>query len=54
MRFQKLQIGPEKGVTHLAAAAILNALWDLWAKLNKVPVWKLLVDMDPKVIIHFS
>lgn len=42
-------IGPEKGVTHLAVAAIINALWDLWAKLNNLPVWKLLADMDPKV-----
>lgn len=42
-------IGPEKGVTHLAVAAIINGLWDLWAKLNNCPVWKLLVDMDPKV-----
>uniref|UniRef100_F7GYD6 Enolase superfamily member 1 n=1 Tax=Callithrix jacchus TaxID=9483 RepID=F7GYD6_CALJA len=25
-------IGPEKGVVHLATAAILNAVWDLWAK----------------------
>jgi L-alanine-DL-glutamate epimerase-like enolase superfamily enzyme len=29
-----LQIGPEKGVTHLATAAIINALWDLWAKME--------------------
>lgn len=42
-------IGPEKGITHLAVAAIINALWDLWAKLNDRPVWKLLVDMDSKV-----
>ncbi|KAK1337570.1 hypothetical protein QTO34_002203 [Cnephaeus nilssonii] len=25
-------IGPEKGVVHLVTAAILNAVWDLWAK----------------------
>lgn len=42
-------IGPEKGVTHLALAAIINGLWDLWAKLNDRPVWRLLVDMEPKV-----
>ena len=31
------KLGPEKGVTHLAVAAIMNALWDLWAKIeNKV------------------
>lgn len=32
-----IQLGPEKGVIHLATAAIVNALWDLWAKMeNKV------------------
>lgn len=44
-----LQLGPEKGVMHLAVAAIVNALWDLWAKLEQKPVWKLLVDMEPEV-----
>lgn len=28
------QIGPEKGVTHLAVAAVVNAIWDLWAKIE--------------------
>jgi L-fuconate dehydratase len=42
-------IGPEKGVTHLAVAAIVNALWDLWAKIREVPVWKLLAEMEPEV-----
>jgi len=44
-------IGPEKGVTHLAVAAIINALWDLWAKLESKPVWKLLTDMDPELLV---
>ncbi|XP_007487702.1 mitochondrial enolase superfamily member 1 isoform X2 [Monodelphis domestica] len=44
-------IGPEKGVVHLATAAILNALWDLWAKQEGKPLWKLLVDMDPKQLL---
>lgn len=43
------QLGPEKGVMHLAVAAIVNALWDLWARLLEKPVWKLLADMDPEV-----
>nr|XP_013012656.1 mitochondrial enolase superfamily member 1 isoform X4 [Cavia porcellus] len=38
-------IGPEKGAVHLATAAILNAVWDLWAKQEGKPLWKLLVDM---------
>ncbi|GAB0095035.1 MR_MLE_N domain-containing protein [Sergentomyia squamirostris] len=42
-------IGPEKGVTHLAAAAVINALWDLWAKLEGLPLWRLLTTMDPEV-----
>ncbi|XP_004579672.2 mitochondrial enolase superfamily member 1 [Ochotona princeps] len=44
-------IGPEKGVVHLATAAILNAIWDLWAKQEGKPLWKMLVDMDPKKLV---
>ncbi|XP_053688676.1 mitochondrial enolase superfamily member 1-like [Sabethes cyaneus] len=44
-------IGPEKGVTHLAVAAIINALWDLWGKIRGVPVWKLLTDMEPEELV---
>uniref|UniRef100_A0A3Q3AQ57 Enolase superfamily member 1 n=1 Tax=Kryptolebias marmoratus TaxID=37003 RepID=A0A3Q3AQ57_KRYMA len=38
-------LGPEKGVIHLATAAVLNAVWDLWARAESKPLWKLLVDM---------
>uniref|UniRef100_A0A182M357 Mandelate racemase/muconate lactonizing enzyme N-terminal domain-containing protein n=1 Tax=Anopheles culicifacies TaxID=139723 RepID=A0A182M357_9DIPT len=41
-------IGPEKGVTHLAVAAIINALWDLWGRIRGVPVWQLLAEMEPE------
>ncbi|XP_076752818.1 mitochondrial enolase superfamily member 1 isoform X2 [Xylocopa sonorina] len=44
-------IGPEKGVTHLATAAIINALWDLWARMENKPVWKLLVDLTPEQLV---
>ncbi|XP_013374736.1 PREDICTED: mitochondrial enolase superfamily member 1 isoform X2 [Chinchilla lanigera] len=44
-------IGPEKGAVHLATAAILNAVWDLWAKQEGKPLWKLLVDMDPRTLV---
>ncbi|XP_077891598.1 mitochondrial enolase superfamily member 1-like [Ictidomys tridecemlineatus] len=44
-------IGPEKGVVHLATAAILNVVWDLWAKQEGKPLWKLLVDMDPRALL---
>jgi L-fuconate dehydratase len=40
--------GPEKGVIHLATGAIVNAVWDLLAKSQGKPVWKLLADMSPK------
>ena len=41
-------LGPEKGVTHLAIAAILNSIWDIWGKIEQKPVWKLLSDMTPE------
>ncbi|MBM4265802.1 MAG: fuconate dehydratase [Deltaproteobacteria bacterium] len=41
-------LGPEKGVIHLATAAIVNALWDLWAKSAGKPVWKLVCDLEPE------
>ncbi|XP_045493431.1 mitochondrial enolase superfamily member 1-like [Colias croceus] len=44
-------IGPEKGVAHLAAAAILNSLWDLWARIENKPLWKLLVDLEPEELV---
>ncbi len=44
-------LGPEKGVVHLALAAIVNAVWDLYAKAERKPVWKLLADMSPKQLV---
>ena len=44
-------IGPEKGVIHLAAAAILNAAWDLMAKTRGMPVWRLVADMTPEQLV---
>jgi L-fuconate dehydratase len=44
-------IGPEKGAIHLAAAALVNAVWDLYAKTQGKPLWKLLVDMAPEEIV---
>ena len=40
-------LGPEKGVIHLALAAVVNAVWDLYGKAEGKPVWKLLSDMTP-------
>ena len=45
-------LGPEKGVIHLACAAMVNALWDLWAKREGKPVWKLLADMTPAQLVN--
>lgn len=45
-------IGPEKGVIHLATAAVVNAVWDLWAKAEKKPLWMLLVDMSPEELVR--
>lgn len=45
-------IGPEKGAIHLATAAIVNAVWDLWAKFQGKPVWKLLADMSPQELVR--
>src|SRR5580693_190772 len=45
-------VGPEKGVIHLATAAIVNAVWDLWGKAESKPVWKLLSDMTPEEIVR--
>jgi L-fuconate dehydratase len=44
-------LGPEKGVVHLALAAIVNAVWDLYGKVERKPVWKLLADMTPKQLV---
>jgi L-fuconate dehydratase len=44
-------LGPEKGVIHISMAAIINAVWDLHARREKKPVWKLLADMTPKQIV---
>jgi L-fuconate dehydratase len=45
-------LGPEKGVIHLATAAIVNAVWDLYAKIEGKPLWKLLADLSPEEIVR--
>src|SRR5262245_37781069 len=44
-------LGPEKGVIHLALAAIVNAVWDLYAKAERKPLWKLVADMTPRQLV---
>ena len=45
-------LGPDKGAVHLATAAIVNAVWDLWAKAEGKPVWRLVADMSPAEIVR--
>jgi len=44
-------LGPEKGVIQLAAAALINAIWDLYARAESKPLWQLLSEMEPEQII---
>ena len=45
-------IGPDKGAIHLATGAVVNAVWDLWAKIEGKPVWRLVADMKPEEIVR--
>lgn len=45
-------IGPDKGAIHLATGAVVNAVWDLWAKIEKKPVWQLVCDMSPEELVR--
>ena len=44
-------LGPEKGVVHLATGALVNAVWDLWARAERKPLWKLLCDLTPEQLV---
>jgi L-fuconate dehydratase len=45
-------IGPDKGAIHLATGAVVNAVWDLWAKIEGKPVWRLVADMSPEELVR--
>jgi L-fuconate dehydratase len=45
-------IGPDKGAIHLATGAVVNAMWDLWAKSVGKPVWQLVAEMSPEEIVR--
>ncbi|KAF8155509.1 mandelate racemase/muconate lactonizing enzyme [Crassisporium funariophilum] len=45
-------IGPEKGVIHIATGAVNNALWDMYARSRKKPLWKLVVDFTPEELVN--
>jgi L-fuconate dehydratase len=44
-------LGPEKGVIHLATAAVVNAVWDLYARSEGKPLWRLLCDLGPRELV---
>jgi L-fuconate dehydratase len=45
-------VGPDKGVIHLATGAVVNAVWDLWARAEDKPVWALVADMSPAELVR--
>ena len=45
-------IGPDKGAIHLATGAVVNAVWDLWARAEAKPVWRLVADMSPAELVR--
>ncbi|HET9681072.1 MAG TPA: enolase C-terminal domain-like protein, partial [Candidatus Limnocylindrales bacterium] len=47
-------LGPEKGAVHMAAAAIINAAFDLAGRVAGKPVWRLLADMTPEQIVDLA
>lgn len=44
-------LGPEKGLVHLSLAAVLNACWDLSARLRGKPLWRMLAEMTPEELV---
>ncbi|MFI1912924.1 enolase C-terminal domain-like protein [Nocardia sp. NPDC020380] len=44
-------LGPEKGVVHMAAGAVINAAWDLAAKYAGKPVWQLVSELEPENLV---
>src|ERR1700691_5130859 len=44
-------LGPEKGVIHMAAGALINAVWDLYARAEKKPLWRLLAELQPEQVV---
>jgi L-fuconate dehydratase len=45
-------IGPDKGAMHMASGAVINAVWDLWAKLEGKPLWRLVADFTPAELVR--
>ncbi|CAP56608.1 L-fuconate dehydratase [Gluconacetobacter diazotrophicus] len=45
-------VGPDKGVIHMATGAVVNAVWDLWARAEGKPVWQLVAEMSPAELVR--
>ncbi|KAJ9613885.1 hypothetical protein H2200_002021 [Cladophialophora chaetospira] len=45
-------MSPERGVLQLATCAVLNAIWDLWAKNEGKPLWRLVCDFRPEELVR--
>ena len=45
-------VGPDKGVMHLATGAVVNAVWDLWARAERKPLWQLVADLTPEELVR--
>ena len=44
-------LGPEKGVMHMAIGAVVNAAWDLRARLEGLPLWRVLSSLSPEEVV---
>ena len=44
-------LGPEKGAIHMASGALVNAVWDLRARLAGVPLWRLLAELPAAELV---
>lgn len=44
-------LGPEKGVMHISMGAVVNAVWDLYAKWQEKPLWQLVAEMSPEELV---
>ena len=44
-------LGPQKGVIHMAAGAVVNAAWDLRAVREGKPLWRLLADLPVEELV---
>jgi L-fuconate dehydratase len=44
-------LGPDKGLMHMAASAVINAVWDLAARAADKPLWRFLADLSPEAVV---